>query len=112
MSKAKGKKKVYYSKGHFYAQFSRYGSQAECQNQQKQQKSSRISTDVLLAIKAVRLANIGTRQKNHEFRSYRLQDGITRLWFYEMSDGGADRSAATCVLPCLLGSSRMPTSDI
>ncbi|KAM3503887.1 hypothetical protein MY10362_003918 [Beauveria mimosiformis] len=41
------------------------------------------ATDVLLAILPVHLRNIASRQKNHEYRKYRLQDGVERLWFYE-----------------------------
>ncbi|KGQ08955.1 hypothetical protein BBAD15_g5707 [Beauveria bassiana D1-5] len=43
----------------------------------------RVETDVLLAILPVHLRNIASRQKNHEYRKYRLQDGVERLWFYE-----------------------------
>jgi hypothetical protein len=52
---------------------------------------------VLLAIKPVHLANIITQQKNHEYRKYRLKDGVTRLWLYETSEGGAGRSSITYV---------------
>ncbi|KAK0709327.1 hypothetical protein B0T26DRAFT_805070 [Lasiosphaeria miniovina] len=44
-------------------------------------------TDVLLAIKPVRLAHIASQQKNHEYRKYRLPDEVVRLWFYETRDG-------------------------
>ncbi|KAM3460047.1 hypothetical protein MY5147_000273 [Beauveria neobassiana] len=43
----------------------------------------RVETDVVLAILPVHLRNIASRQKNHEYRKYRLQDGVERLWFYE-----------------------------
>ncbi|KAH6985464.1 hypothetical protein EDB80DRAFT_873045 [Ilyonectria destructans] len=49
--------------------------------------SDRVLTDALLSIKPVRLANIASRQKNHEYRKYRLRDGVTRLWLYGTSDG-------------------------
>ena len=54
-------------------------------------------TDVLLSIKPVHLANIVSRQKNHEYRKYRLRDEATRLWFYETSEGGQGRAAVTYV---------------
>ncbi|GAB1314646.1 ASCH domain-containing protein [Madurella fahalii] len=57
--------------------------------------SDRVETDVLLAIKPVHLANIASQQKNHEYRKYCLRDGVTRLWFYETSEGGHGRSAIT-----------------
>lgn len=57
----------------------------------------RVETDVLLAIKPVHLANIASQQKNHEYRKYCLRDGVTRLWFYETSEGGHGRSAITHV---------------
>ncbi|RSL45973.1 hypothetical protein CEP54_014061 [Fusarium duplospermum] len=41
--------------------------------------SERIGTDVLLAIKPDHLANIISREKNHEYRKYRLKDGVVRL---------------------------------
>ncbi|KAJ4128867.1 hypothetical protein NW768_007389 [Fusarium equiseti] len=51
-----------------------------------------IKTDVLLAIKHEHLANIISRKKNHEYRKYRLKDGVCRLWFYETADGGGSSS--------------------
>ncbi|KAF9766330.1 hypothetical protein IL306_001285 [Fusarium sp. DS 682] len=54
----------------------------------------RVSTDVLLAIKPEHLANIISREKNHEYRKYRLKDGISRLWLYETGSGGG-RSSIT-----------------
>lgn len=61
-------------------------------------QSDKILTDVLMAIKPVHLANIVSRQKNHEYRKYRLGDGVTRLWLYETSEGGSGRSSITYVL--------------
>lgn len=52
----------------------------------------RVLTDVLLSIKPVHLANIVSRQKNHEYRKYRLRDGVTRLWLYETGDDGGRRA--------------------
>ncbi|CEJ82424.1 hypothetical protein VHEMI02488 [[Torrubiella] hemipterigena] len=43
----------------------------------------RIHSDVLIAIQPVHLQNIVTRKKNHEYRTYRLKDGVERLWLYE-----------------------------
>ncbi|KJZ73245.1 hypothetical protein HIM_07442 [Hirsutella minnesotensis 3608] len=60
-------------------------------------KPTRVLTDVLLSIKPVHLANIVSRQKNHEYRNYRLRDGVSRLWLYETSDGGKGRGAITHV---------------
>jgi len=57
---------------------------------------NRVLTDVLLAIKPTHLANIIIRQKNHEYRKYRLRDGVERLWLYE-TGGGNGRSAITSV---------------
>lgn len=59
--------------------------------------SDRMLTDVLLSIKPLHLANIISRQKNHEYRKYRLRDGVTRLWLYETGDGGAGRGSITYV---------------
>jgi hypothetical protein len=56
---------------------------------------NRVMTDVLMAIKPVHLKNIASRQKNHEYRKYRLRDEVTRLWFYETADGGAGSSSIT-----------------
>ncbi|KAF5981287.1 pua protein [Fusarium bulbicola] len=46
-------------------------------------RAERVQTDVLLAIKPEHLANIISREKNHEYRKYRLKDGVSRLWLYE-----------------------------
>ncbi|KAJ3475490.1 hypothetical protein NLG97_g9440 [Lecanicillium saksenae] len=45
--------------------------------------SDRVQSDVLMAIQPAHLQNIASRKKNHEYRKYRLQDGVERLWFYE-----------------------------
>ncbi|KAK1994001.1 hypothetical protein LX36DRAFT_673454 [Colletotrichum falcatum] len=55
----------------------------------------RVTTDVLLAIRPAPLANIIARRKNHEFRKYRLRDGVTRLWLYETRGGGEGSSCIT-----------------
>jgi hypothetical protein len=57
----------------------------------------RVMTDVLLAIKPAHLANIASQKKNHEYRKYRLRDGVERLWLYETANGNG-RSAITSVL--------------
>ncbi|KAI9150399.1 hypothetical protein HJFPF1_10165 [Paramyrothecium foliicola] len=53
-----------------------------------QSATSRVLTDVLIAIQPVHLANIVSGQKNHEYRKYRLRDGVVRLWLYETSSKG------------------------
>ncbi|KAI1081019.1 hypothetical protein F5B20DRAFT_579848 [Whalleya microplaca] len=58
----------------------------------KMESDNRVLTDVLLAIKAVHLASIVSKQKNHEYRKCRLQDGVERLWFYETADQGGKAS--------------------
>lgn len=55
----------------------------------------RVLSDVLLSIKPVHLANMVSQKKNHEYRKYRLRDRVSRLCFYETSDGGKGRSAIT-----------------
>ncbi|KAM4060757.1 hypothetical protein HRG_001707 [Hirsutella rhossiliensis] len=57
--------------------------------------TDRVLTDVLIAIKPVHLANVVSREKNHEYRKYRLRDGVTRLWLYETGDGGKGRASIT-----------------
>lgn len=59
--------------------------------------SDRTLTDVPLLVEPVHLPNIPNRQKSHEYRKYRLRDGVTRLWFYEIGDGGRGRASITCV---------------
>lgn len=59
--------------------------------------SNRIHTDVLLSIKPEHLTNIANRRKNHEYRKYKLAEGVSRLWFYETRDGGRGRASITCV---------------
>jgi hypothetical protein len=60
--------------------------------------ATRVLTDVLLAIKPEHLANIARQEKNHEYRKYRLKDGVSRLWLYETASGGG-RSSITYVIP-------------
>jgi hypothetical protein len=74
--------------------------------------SDRMLTDVLLSIKPVHLANLVSRQKNHEYRKYRLRDGVTRLWFYETGDGGGGRASITCVTSYLSTSLSIPLSAL
>ncbi|RGP66058.1 pua protein [Fusarium sporotrichioides] len=52
----------------------------------------RITSDVLMSIKPHHLANIISRDKNHEYRKYRLKDGVARLWLYETGSGGGSSS--------------------
>ncbi|KAM7212501.1 hypothetical protein V8F06_012123 [Rhypophila decipiens] len=55
----------------------------------------RVKTDVLIAIKAIHLANIVSQKKNHEYRKYRLHDKVVRLWLYETKEGGKGRVSIT-----------------
>ncbi|EGU74661.1 hypothetical protein HZS61_005666 [Fusarium oxysporum f. sp. conglutinans] len=59
-------------------------------------RAERVETDVLLAIKPEHLENIISREKNHEYRKYRLKDGVSRLWLYETGSGGG-RSSITYI---------------
>lgn len=61
----------------------------------------RVESDVLLAIKPEHLANIARQKKNHEYRKYRLGNGVERLWFYETGDNNG-RSAITYAFSSLL----------
>jgi hypothetical protein len=62
----------------------------------KAKPEDRVETDVLLAIKPEHLNNIARQKKNHEYRKYRLRDGVERLWLYETGDNNG-RSAITYV---------------
>jgi hypothetical protein len=42
-----------------------------------------VETDVLLCIRPEFVQLIGQKKKNHEYRRYKLRDGVKRLWFYE-----------------------------
>ncbi|CAF3576134.1 unnamed protein product [Fusarium graminearum] len=53
---------------------------------------SRTLSDMLLSIKPHQLANIISREKNHEYRNRRLKDGVSRLWLYETGTGGGSLS--------------------
>ncbi|KAI1125073.1 hypothetical protein F5Y10DRAFT_268511 [Nemania abortiva] len=67
---------------------------AKAKSRLKGQRSptDRMLTDVLLAIKSEHLASIVSKEKNHEYRKYRLRDGVERLWLYETADGGGTAS--------------------
>ncbi|KAI0856176.1 hypothetical protein F4860DRAFT_493959 [Xylaria cubensis] len=56
--------------------------------------ADRVETDAVLSIKSIHLAKIIGRKKNHEYRKYRLRDGVGRLWRYETADKGG-KSAIT-----------------
>ena len=76
---------------------------------QRNVQDDRLETDVLLAIKPVHLANIVAMEKSHEFRNYRLKDGVERLWLYETAGDGKDgrgRSAITCAASCHMSKGR------
>ncbi|GBE79219.1 hypothetical protein SCP_0204160 [Sparassis crispa] len=60
----------------------------------RQNASGRVFTDVILTIKPVYAGLIRKREKNHEFRGYRLRAGVQRLWLYE--------SSPVCALTCLI----------
>lgn len=68
----------------------------------------RIKTDVLVAIKPIHLANIVSREKNHEYRKYRLSDEVVRLWLYETKEGGQGRAAITHIAVIPEGIRRTP----
>ncbi|EIW54044.1 uncharacterized protein TRAVEDRAFT_173337 [Trametes versicolor FP-101664 SS1] len=57
-------------------------------------KEDRVLTDVLLSIKPEFTKLISERKKNHEYRKYKLQDTVVRLWLYET----APTSAITYVM--------------
>ena len=65
----------------------------------KTKAEDRVESDVLMAIKPEHLNNIARQKKNHEYRKYRLRDGVERLWFYETGDNNG-RSAITYVSFC------------
>ncbi|KAH6641173.1 hypothetical protein F5144DRAFT_124634 [Chaetomium tenue] len=58
-------------------------------------KEDRVVSDVLLAIKPEHLANIARQKKNHEYRNYRLGNGVERLWFYETR--GSDNNGRAAI---------------
>jgi predicted transcriptional regulator len=42
-----------------------------------------LRTDILISIYPKHVANIVTRQKNHEFRKYLIPSTVERIWIYE-----------------------------
>ncbi len=52
-------------------------------------KEDRVLTDVLLSIKPEFTKLISERKKNHEYRKYKLQDTVVRLWLYETAPTSA-----------------------
>ncbi|KAI0403974.1 hypothetical protein F4802DRAFT_598591 [Xylaria palmicola] len=67
-------------------------SKAKTRSKMNAESADRVMSDVLLSIKSVHLANIISQKKNHEYRKYRLRDGVERLWLYETADGGGKSS--------------------
>lgn len=43
----------------------------------------RVSTDALITILPTHLRDIVSHKKNHEYRRYRIPEGVKRLWFFE-----------------------------
>ncbi|KAH7166469.1 hypothetical protein EDB81DRAFT_878812 [Dactylonectria macrodidyma] len=56
--------------------------------------TERVETDVLMSIYPIHLANIASQRKNHEYRNYRLRNGVERLWFYETGGTKQDKGRA------------------
>ncbi|KAI1822968.1 hypothetical protein F4861DRAFT_540473 [Xylaria intraflava] len=78
----------------------RTAAKAKPASKTKSKDSDRVDTDVLLSIHSVHLANIASRQKNHEYRKYRLRDGVERLWLYETAvNGGKSSITHVAVIP-------------
>ncbi|KPM44199.1 hypothetical protein AK830_g2316 [Neonectria ditissima] len=61
----------------------------------------RVLTDVLLAIQPIHLSNIVKQRKNHEYRNYRLCDGVQRLWLYETRGTKQDKGLPSFKLTTL-----------
>jgi hypothetical protein len=57
----------------------------------KKSKSSieRVFTDVLLSIRPEFTDLIAKREKNHEYRVYKLRDTVVRIWLYTTAPVGA-----------------------
>ncbi|KAH9950089.1 hypothetical protein B0H21DRAFT_724747 [Amylocystis lapponica] len=53
-----------------------------------------VHTDVILAMHTGIIELIERREKNHEFRQYKLRPDVVRLWLYE--------TAPICAITCIL----------
>ncbi len=62
-------------------------------------QKNRIHTDTIITILPEHLANIVSQQKNHEYRKYRIPDGVQRLWFYETTDEQGQANQQSHILP-------------
>ncbi|KDQ54799.1 hypothetical protein JAAARDRAFT_71603 [Jaapia argillacea MUCL 33604] len=58
-------------------------------------KQERVETDVIISIKPEFAHLISTREKNHEYRKYKLKDSVERMWFYETAPTSAIRYVAS-----------------
>ena len=76
-----------------------YKSESESKSKSKSKSKSspnRVYTDAVLVIRSEFVELIASREKNHEYRTYKLRDTLARIWLYE----SGPVSAITCVIPC------------
>ncbi|KAK3323883.1 hypothetical protein B0T19DRAFT_427142 [Cercophora scortea] len=57
--------------------------------------STSLRSDIIISIHPQHVANIVSRVKNHEFRSYLLPSTVKRLWIYETSPASSIKFIAT-----------------
>ncbi|PCH41590.1 hypothetical protein WOLCODRAFT_137485 [Wolfiporia cocos MD-104 SS10] len=73
------------------------------------ERQARVSTDVILTIKPLFATLLSKREKNYEFRSYKLREEVKRFWLYESSPSRAIRYIIETAAPKTPGELRDPS---
>ncbi|ESK94002.1 hypothetical protein Moror_12896 [Moniliophthora roreri MCA 2997] len=75
----------------------------------KKDSIERLDTDVILCIKPEFVKLISTREKNYEYRKYKLRSSLERLWLYETAPTSAITYVMSTTEPKTPGQVRDPT---
>ncbi|RDB30499.1 hypothetical protein Hypma_007256 [Hypsizygus marmoreus] len=75
----------------------------------KSNKVERVYTDAILAIKPEFTELIAAREKNHEYRAYKLRETVVRIWLYNIAPTAAITHIMETALPKTPGQVCDPT---
>ncbi|KAF9535307.1 hypothetical protein CPB83DRAFT_841546 [Crepidotus variabilis] len=62
---------------------------AKVSSSSKTSSPDRVYTDAILAIRPEFVKLIASREKNHEYRAYKMRDTVERIWLYETAPGSS-----------------------
>lgn len=64
-------------------------SSSKSSSRKSKSSTERVYTDVLLSIRPEFTDLIAKREKNYEYRAYKLRDTVVRIWLYTVAPIGA-----------------------